>query len=635
MRLIITSRERQARAIAQWLAHRSNLRIRYGEYAAQIVGNDLIIPVQGQLYRDFGPEDYDERYRTRRLEDLPIVPTTWMRKELDGEGASAALAALRRYGPDITRVLHACDVDREGQLLGDEIIRRNGLDVPVMRLPITGFDERAISDAFAAIVPNAPLQRLSPAATARSQADWIWGINCSRLYKIAAEKQGFKDEISVGRVISPTLHMIAERERAIRAHSPLSSYRVVAKVGDDRRALVAEWTYDRMPTEGFDPEGRLVRRAVADQILARVHGARTAVVRATGSTFEEIAPPRPFTLATLQAAASKVYRYTARQVAAAAESLYGHHHVISYPRPGITTYRPAMRAFVDDTLTALAENFTELAPVIQSAHAAAATNCFDAVDDRDGVTHYAIAPLMTRIATDHLPPVERDVYTLIARNYIAQFRGAARIEHHTIELDAGGERLIARASKLVEPGWRALSSGAAAVASLPELARGTVLPIVGVGVSTAVTEPPARYTDGTLIFALNNLALPDVGGVHTFQGRLGSETSQAKTIERLIEKKLVERTIKGELRPTPLGLAVADSLPAELRGPELSARWERQLDAIAQGKLDPDAFLAEQIDVVTRIVRAPVTLTLDRRWTKKKKNDTAADDVETIAGRSA
>jgi DNA topoisomerase-3 len=629
-RLILAEKQSQAIAIAEFLAREQGVQIREDDLTSRFVGDDVIIAANGHIYEDYAPDDYDPRYKDRSAALLPIIPAKWMKKPKTTRNALRALEALRRYVGDVQRVLHACDYDREGQLIGDEIFHDFKVKVPIDRLPIVGFDDDSIREAFSKVHANDMLRSLSAAALARSRADWLWGMNLSRLYSSEAEKKGYRDGIAIGRVISPTLYLLLRRERTIQEFVPLTHYEIKVAVNSRYGPFAADWVKPEHLQDGFDDKGRLVRRAVAEEIARRIDSAKIARVLTVVPGQRETPPPLPFSLSSLQVVASEKFKYTAKQVHEAAEALYDRHFLITYPRAmNVRHYPVSLHGRAREALETIRRNLPSLAPLIDDANPDIRSEAFNDQEVAAAkASHHAIAPLKTLISNvgDRLSKVEIDIYELICQYYIAQFYPSSITHSRKYTLVVNQDVLSLSASTISDPGWRpVLGRSDGGAKQIVELEPGTDLSISYALPQSLVTKPPAQFTDGKLIAALNDVGahvdLPELKQRLGKNARLGSESTQTETIERLIAKKLVSRDRDHHLVPTELGMAVAGSLPKELQGPALTVEWERDLDRIANGEGKAADFLGGQVTVVTNLVALPPDMVLFDGWKPKARRD--------------
>jgi DNA topoisomerase-3 len=634
MRLIIAEKFSQGKAIANYLqqVHGSNYRMDGRTFVFE--GKDVIVPAEGHLFTDSEPEDYNPALKDWSDESqLPCVPEQWKRKWKDEPAVREARAALQRYLPLCDEVLNGCDKDPEGQVIGDEPLEALRNSKPVKRLPIVSYSPSDVAKAFANIRPNEEFKPLSDAARARSRGDWLWGKNCSRKYIIAAKRASpnTSRKISIGRVISPTLFMLARREGEIQNFSPITHYEVKARVRvDGGEEVVAQWEppIGAGPEQGFNKQKQLVEKKFALATVDRIAEAKRFYLGKVEVKTEDAPPPLPYSLAPLQVAAGKLYRYSPEQVAEAAQALYAVHYLITYPRGNNRYYPTSALAEVPATLRAIASNIPALAEVARSADPTRHSRAFDdsEVDGSEVASHHAILPTDVVADFDKLTTIERDIYEAICRVYIAQFYPPAKKTTRRLEFLADRDLLTSSTSSIVEAGWRPVMGreDRGAGMALDGIEAMTPVKLVAIGDIPVVTKPPRRMHHYDLIAALNNVAEfvddPELKAELGSKARLGSESTQTPIIKKLIDCKYATLDPSGFLTVTKLGTAIAKKLPAVFQGPALTAKWERDLAMIAAGKGNLDTFVRSQTRVMRDVMAQEVTLHFDSAWSPPQES---------------
>ena len=602
-RLFLAQKQSQAEAIVKYLeAQGRGQATNRGDHF--VVGEDCVTFASGHLFEDAPPEHYDPANREWRREGLPIVPSQWVRlpKTRNTGGVEhQQLTALRRLVPMAQLIIHACDFDREGQLIGDEILEELGVSVPVARLPIVGYDIDSIADAFTRMVDNADLSALATAARSRSRADWLIGINLTRALTIIAKDAGYQvRKVSAGRVISPTLCLIVTRAEAIDAFVPFTHYWVGLATQSQCGQFLARWT-PPAGCRGIDSDGRLVLRGIAADAVARSRAHTVATVASITDEPVVEPPPLPYSLARLQSAMNQRYRLTAQQTFDAADRLYWRHYAISYPRGSNRYYAPAHAARAAAIVNAIGRNLPRLAAAIGELDIAQRSPAFDA--SRVG-SYCAMAPLSTTLDPRALTAEEQIVYEEICLSYLAQFAPDHRALRRTIVFAAGDDRFELRQLIITEPGWKDLRPTTLGTPpTLFELKVGQSVQINRVEIIERKTQAPEPFTDGTLIDALNSVddyvRNPELKAHVGHGASIGSEARQGHTIETLIQDGCVRRD-RHYLVPTSIARVVAQhAMPPELRGPAISVVLDRALERVARGSQSSQPMLVE----VERLVR--------------------------------
>ncbi len=597
MRVFIAEKPSLARAIADALPSpqkRARLSIECGN-------GDVVAWCAGHILQTAPPEAYGAEYKSWRLEHLPIAPSKW-RLEVSAPDLLQSIARLLKRA---SRVVHAGDPDREGQLLVDEVLHFLGYEGPVNRLLVRDLSPQAVRAQLAALEPNVKYRPLYESALARQRADWLYGMNMTRLYTLLGRRAGYDGVLSVGRVQTPLLGLIVGRDRAIAEFRPVPYYVVGAEVraggGERFRAF---W----VPPDGaeVDPEGRLLSREVAEAACKRLVGQEGRVTACTEDTRTE-APPLPYALADLQMDAGRRLSLSAKAVLDACQSLYETHRLLTYPRSDCAYLPEGQLAQAPDVLTAIRHHAPALEDVARRADRPRWTKAWN---DKKVTAHHAIVPTPSlRLDAASLTGSERAVYELVCRRYLALFLAGHEVVQTKIELDVGGERLAASGRRTVVPGWKALYADPGnagppeeaeadkdleSAAPLPHLTPGAPVTVDSAAVVHKRTSPPKPFTDASLIAAMCGVAKfvrsPAVKKILTEADGIGTPATRAAIIETLFERGYVQR-VKRAIVSTETGRALVQCLPEVATTPDMTAVWEAAMRAITEGAQTLDAFL--------------------------------------------
>jgi DNA topoisomerase-3 len=657
MRLFIAEKPNLARAIANALPRPqkpARLHIECG-------GGDVVAWCVGHILQTAPPKAYGDRYKSWRLEHLPIAPTDW-RLEIS---APELLASIARLLKRAERVVHAGDPDREGQLLVDEVLHFLGYRGPVERLLLRDLSPEAVRSQLYALEPNAKYRPLYESALARQRADWLYGMNMTRLYTLLGRAAGYDGVLSVGRVQTPLLGLIVARDRAIAEFRAVPYYVVEAEVragGGERFRAV--WVPES--AAALDPDGRLLSREVAYAGFEGLAGQGGHVVTCSEDTRTEL-PPLPYSLADLQVDAGRRFSMSAKTVLDACQSLYETHHLLTYPRSDCAYLPEGHLAQAPDVLMAIAKHAPDLAEVARKADR---PRCSRAWNDKKVTAHHAIVPTATaRRDVASLTDVERAVYGLVCRRYLAQFSAAHQYLETQIELEVGGKRFAARGRLTIAQGWKALYADSAtqdtpeeagpdkdlereSADPLPHLMPGAPVTVLSAAIVPKRTSPPKPFTDASLIAAMCGVAKfvrdPAVRKILTDTDGIGTPATRAAIIETLFERGYVERR-KRAIVSTQTGRALVTSLPEVATTPDMTAVWEAAMCAITEGSQTLDAFLArvgaqlEQLVAEGRalgriaVPAASATAAPARHSARPRKNgaDTRRDRVPASARRTS
>lgn len=554
----------------------------------------------GHLMELCEPKDYDPAWKSWTTKTLPMVPEAFRTRPR--KGVSKPLAVLRRLAKaaDVERVVNACDAGREGELIfrwvWEHIRPRRRL--PVERLWISSLTDRAIRDGFARLRAGRDFDRLAAAARSRAEADWLVGLNATRALTLLGRRGGAGQTLlSVGRVQTPTLALIAEREDAIDAFVSEPFWRVKARfVVDAERRFEA--VFER---KGKD---RLAPKELAEALAQVVEGQRGTIAKVKADKTTRRAPPL-YDLTALQKEANRRFGMSAKRTLGAAQALYERHKALTYPR----TDSRFLTADVAGKLPAVlrAMGATPWSHIAQAALAGGPKPTRRIVNPSEVGDHHAILPTGKVPNLERLGADERRVYELVVRRTLAVFLPPAVFAKVQIDVDVPGKggphRFVARGTTRLVEGWelaeppppkRAKSQDPAA--ALPVVRAGEPADVAEVEILEGKTEPPKRYTEATLLAAMEgagkDLDEEELRRAMKAAG-LGTPATRASIIETLLSREYIVRDGK-VLRPTAQGRLLVKSLPVpELRSAELTGRWEAALAEMAEGRGDRQAFMRE------------------------------------------
>ena len=553
----------------------------------------------GHLVELINPEDYDERFKKWRMADLPILPEEFQLRARDKK-AEKQLKVIHKLlkRDDVTRIVNACDAGREGELIFAYIYETSGVDKPVERLWISSMTKQAIKEGFEKLRPGEQLAQLEAAARSRSEADWLVGMNATRAATIRG-RAWVGGVVSLGRVQTPTLALMVKREREIQAFVP-EPYWLVHAQFDPR--------YEGLWFEG--EETRLKDGKRADEIAAKASGADGVVEKVERKEQSERAPLL-YDLTSLQRDANRRYGFSARRTLSAAQSLYEDKKAITYPRT-------SSRWLSGDLVSQLKPTAATLEPIPDYAEAARYVLGLQqlplgrVVNDSKVTDHHAIIPTDVEHELDRFSPDERRIFDLVARRFLAVFHPPARYARTTIVTLVEEERFRSRGKITLEAGWRGVyglesdedkkarqqqeEDSEDESAELPPLEQGQSVKCVVAEVEAKETKPPPRYTEATLLSAMETAGkLIDDEELREAmkESGLGTPATRAETIETLIRREYIERAGK-DLTPTPKGLQVITMLEEHpLTSPELTGDWEKRLTDIEHGDDDRAKFIKD------------------------------------------
>ncbi|MGQ7959311.1 DNA topoisomerase III [Pseudomonas sp. SP16.1] len=551
----------------------------------------------GHLLETAPPDAYDARYKRWALADLPIVPAQW-KMQIKGKTAGQYKAVKRLLG-EAAELVIATDADREGELIARELVEHCRYRGPIQRLWLSALDDASIRKALAALKPGAATFSLYQAALGRARADWLIGMNMSRLFTLLGRQSGYQGVLPVGRVQTPTLRLVVDRDRAIAAFVPAPYWAIEVQLLAGATPFRAQW---RAPQDACDEQGRCLNQALAQQAASAMRTAASArLVKLDTERLRE-APPLPFDLGTLQEVCSKRLGLGAQETLDIAQALYETHKAITYPRSDCGYLplsqhgeAPAILAALGRADPSLGALQTHLDPRRRSR----------AWNDAKVGAHHGIIPTAAAPDPGRLGGKPRAVFELIRARYLAQFLPNHEYDRTQADFDCAGQALRAVGKQIVEPGWKralpqavASAKGEAAPAQeLPLLAEAQEYPVREVNLKDLWTQPPKPFTEGDLIKAMKNVArlvedprlkqkLKDTTGI-------GTEATRASIIQGLLERGYLRKQGKA-LAATPAAFSLIDAVPRAIADPGTTAIWEQALDMVQSGEMSLDEFVAKQ-----------------------------------------
>ena len=540
----------------------------------------------GHLLELAQPEAYKEQYAKWRYEDLPILPENWKYEVPKDKKTQLALLCRLMKDKRVDSVVCATDAGREGELIFRLVYEYAGCNKPMERLWISSMEDAAIREGFDRLRPGSDYDKLYDAAVCRAGADWLIGINATRLFSVL-----YGVTLNVGRVMSPTLALLVQRESDIESFISKPFY-------------VPEITCG-----GFTASGeKMTERSEAEKIRMDCDH-NSAFVRSVEKQVKTIQPPRLYDLTTLQRECNRIYGYTAQQTLDYVQSLY-EKKLATYPRTDSQYLTKDMQATAASLILWLRDNMT-------FGKGYAGEPDIDRVTDDSKVTdHHAIIPTVEIARTDlsELPSGERDVLTLLAVRLLCATTQVHRFEAVTAILDCQGYTFTAKGKTILQSGWKEVErihrmsirqsetehKENEAVA-LPVLQEGQTFEAVSASLREGKTSPPKHYTEDTLLSAMENAGAEDMPDDAERKG-LGTPATRAATLEKLVSAGFVERK-KKQLIPTKKGRNLIAVLPDNIKSPILTAEWESMLKQVEHGELSATSFMDQIADMSRTLVK--------------------------------
>lgn len=551
----------------------------------------------GHLVTLADPEVYSDRYKSWNLEDLPMLPKKMELVVIRETSKQFGIVKNLMHRDDIDELVIATDSGREGELVARWIIIKAGFRKPIKRLWISSQTDKAIKEGFANLKPAKDYDNLFYSAQCRSEADWLVGLNVTRALTCK-----FNAQLTAGRVQTPTLAMIVERENEIRKFVPKDYWSINAGFN----GFTIQWQ------DKFSGHTRIFDKKKADDIVAKVTGQTGQVVEVKKESKQDL-PPLAYDLTELQRDANKRFGYSAKQTLNIMQKLYETHKLVTYPRTD-------SRYITDDIVPTLTERLKSIAV---GPYAKPAQNILRnkivvtkrLVDNSKVSDHHAIIPTEQYVNLGSLNHEERNIYDLIVKRFLAVLNPPFEYEQTTVKVEVKGETFIAKGKIIKSLGWKSIYEDFDKLdeeddgdnsQSLPEIKQGQKASLTFVKLVNGKTKPPARYTEATLLSAMEhpgkfveNKALRET--LESTSG-LGTPATRADIIEKLFNTFYIEKKGK-EIFPTSKGIQLINIVPPDLKSPELTGKWEQQLALISKGKINPAAFIAEMRNYATKLVK--------------------------------
>lgn len=528
----------------------------------------------GHLVELAQPEAYGETYAKWRLEDLPILPEKWKYQVSASTKKQFQILKELMKREDVASIVEATDAGREGELIFRLVYHQAGCKKPFERLWISSMEDAAIREGFASLRPGTEYDALYEAALCRERADWIVGINATRLFSCK-----YGPTLNVGRVMTPTLAMVCGRETAIRDFQSEPFYTV------------------QLAPEGFVANGgRMKEKDEAEKIAGECRAAGTAAVKSVERKDKAEKPPALYDLTPLQRDANRQLGFTAQQTLDYTQSLY-EKKLVTYPRTD-SRYLTEDMAGMLPGLVGMVQEKCGISP-----ETPAPVNAAQVINGKKVTDHHAIIPTKTLESADlaELPAGEKAVLGLISLRLVCAVGGPCRYSETSVVLECAGHEFKAKGRTVTDPGWKAYLPASGdekdgdGAPPVPELAEAAVLSLAGVELKGGRTTPPKRFTEDTLLQSMEAAGAEDMPEDVERRG-IGTPATRAAVIEKLVQKGFVER--KGEkktkvLVPTDKGSALIVVVPEQIQSPSMTAEWEEKLLGIEKGGYAPDAFMRE------------------------------------------
>nr|CAA6829430.1 MAG: DNA topoisomerase III (EC [uncultured Thiotrichaceae bacterium] len=588
-----------------------------GDGFIKAANGDMVSWCIGHLLEQAEPEAYDPVYKKWSVAHLPIVPDEW--KLVVKSKTRKQFTVLKKLIKQADVLVNVGDPDREGQILIDEVINHCGVSkakvAATQRCLISDLNTSAVKKSLANLRSNTDFIPLATSALARARADWLYGINMTRLCTLRGQQSGFQGVLSIGRVQTPLLGLVVHRDLEIENFVSKPFYEVFVTLKTEKgESYQAKWRPSKACEDYMDEDGRVLSKKLAENVISRVVDQNGEVTKVEQKKKKQ-QPPLPYNLSSLQIDAAKRFGLSAKQVLDTCQQLYEKHKLITYPRSDCR-YLP-MEHYGEAKLitSAISQVCEPLSKAVSEANLSLKTKAWD---DSKVSAHHAVIP--TAKSSGSLSRDEANVYELVARQYLIQFYPPFEYTDKQIDTEVAGGLFIAKQKDVLAQGWKVLfPQGKTAKASadsktegdgfsvskLPNVKKGEEVLCTEAELAEKQTTPPRHFSDATLLSAMTGIARyvndPAIKKILRETDGLGTEATRAGIIELLFRREFLMRKGK-EIRATEVGRQLITSLPENMGSPDMTAHWESQLEAISQREMKYGQFMLPMAEGLAQLV---------------------------------
>ena len=554
----------------------------------------------GHLVTLADPEYYGEKYKTWSLESLPMLPAKMELVPIKETAKQFKNVKMLLHSPEVESLVIATDAGREGELVARWIIKKAGFSKPIKRLWISSQTDKAIKDGFLNLKPSKEYDNLYKSASSRAEADWFVGLNVTRALTCK-----FNAQLSAGRVQTPTLAMIIERENEINKFMPKDYYTLTANL----EKFNMNWRDKNNSSQTFD-------KLRAEAVLEKIKGKSAKIINIKKEQKRE-QPPLLYDLTELQRDANKKYGFSAKQTLSLMQKLYEQHKILTYPRTDSRYLTDDIIPTLPDRLKSISGgSYKEFAQsIIRNRIRVTKRFC----DNSKVTDHHAIIPTEQYVDFAALTADEKRIYDLVVKRFLSVLMNDYAYEQTTAHADIGGESFSAKGKFVTDKGWKSVYDNVSFVSdeddeevfseNLPKLNQGDTLRVVNTKIINNKTKPPKRYTEASLLSAMEHpgkfIENEKMREIMDASSGIGTPATRADIIEKLFSANYVERRGK-EIFPLSKGIQLINIVPPDLKSPELTAKWEQRLSLISKGQASSDDFIIQMKKFASSLVSTVV-----------------------------
>lgn len=577
-----------------------------GDGFIKVANGDVVTWCIGHLLEQAEPEAYDPAFKKWRKEHLPIVPTQWQHQVKPA--TRKQLNVVKKLIKQADVLVNMGDPDRVGQILVDEVINYSGVSqakrMAAQRCLINDMNPAAIKRSLNDLRRNSDFIPLATSALARARADWLYGINMTRLCTLQGQASGYQGVLSVGRVQTPILGLVVHRDLEIENFISKPFYEVFIELTtEQQQTYTAKWQPSAACEPYMDEEGRVLLKKLAETVLSKVIN-QPGQVLAVSESLKKQAAPLPYNLSSLQIDAAKRFNFNAQKTLDICQKLYETHKLLTYPRSDCR-YLPQGHYNDKEPVTqAIAHTSPNLAKAVQQADLSLKSRAWN---DSKVSAHHAIIPTSRALDAQRLSADEQKIYELVARQYLLQFYPPFTFQEKQIDTEVAGGLFISRQKEVVQQGWQALFPKRKAdpdhpefsAVKLPNVVKGESVHCSNGRLDEKHTSPPKYFTDASLLAAMTGIARyvsdPEIKKVLRDTDGLGTEATRAGIIELLFKRGFLTKKGKN-IHATEVGRRLILALPEVMVRPDMTAHWESQLEAIADKRMSYKQFMTPLLD---------------------------------------
>lgn len=569
----------------------------------------------GHLLEQAPPEDYDSKFKKWQIEHLPIIPTQWQLKPKPK--TRKQLTVIKKLIGKASTLVNAGDADREGQILVDEVISYCGASKrkidQAQRCLISDLNTAAVAKSLRNLQSNKQFVPLAVSALARARADWLYGLNMTRLCTLQGQKSGYQGVLSIGRVQTPILGLVVKRDLEIEHFTAKPFFEVIGHFQTQNGEIYqGKWQPSEACEPYMDDASRVISKPLAENVVQRITN-KTAIIDKVKTDKKQQVAPLPFSLSGLQIAAAKAFGLSAKQVLDTCQSLYEKHKLITYPRSDCQYLPEEHFADVPKVAQAMAKCSDRLKKMLEQANLSQKGRAWN---DKKVSAHHAIIPTANAKSVGNLTTNEQKLYGMIGRQYIAQFYPKFEYKENQIETIVAGGCFVSKQKQITQKGWKSLFESSTAkgddktnaktniesdgqewaTTDLPQVTKGQQVHCQRGELVEKMTSPPKPFNDASLLSALTGVARfvtdPAIKKLLRDTDGLGTEATRAGIIELLFKRQFLTRMGKNIIA-TPIGRQLIQALPDVVSQPDMTALWESQLESISQQAMGYNQFITQ------------------------------------------